>query len=62
MRVIDLPTLLLILAAGFELGLQGWFGFSIVGWLFGTWKIVAYEVIGALPSGSCSDSDLSRIE
>ena len=46
MRVIDLPTLLLILAAGFELGLQGWFGFSIVGWLFGTWKIVAYEVIG----------------
>jgi uncharacterized membrane protein YuzA (DUF378 family) len=46
MRTIDLPTLLLILAAGIELGLQGWFGFSFIGWLLGSWKIVAYEVIG----------------
>ena len=35
---IDFPTLVLILAAGLELGSQGFFRFSFFGWLFGSWK------------------------
>ena len=37
---------ILILVAGVELGLIGFFGFSFLTWLFGHWYFVAYDVIG----------------
>lgn len=43
---IDFLTLVLIVAAGFELGLIGFFNFSAVTWLLGSWHNVAYDVIG----------------
>jgi uncharacterized membrane protein YuzA (DUF378 family) len=43
---IDFPTLVLILAAGLELGTQGVFGFSFYGWLFGSWVPLAYQITG----------------
>jgi len=43
---IDLLTLVLILIAGIELGLIGFFGFSLFGWLFGSWKPIAYDAAG----------------
>ena len=42
----DFFSLILILAAGIELGLIGFFGFSFLTWLFGRWHFVAYDVIG----------------
>ena len=45
-------SLILILVAGIELGLIGFFGFSVLTWLFGRWHFVAYDVIGV--SGSLS--------
>jgi uncharacterized membrane protein YuzA (DUF378 family) len=43
---IDFITLILILVAGIELGLIGFFGFSVLTWLFGGRYPVAYDVIG----------------
>jgi uncharacterized membrane protein YuzA (DUF378 family) len=43
---IDFITLILILVAGIELGLIGFFGFSVLTWLFGSHYTVAYDVIG----------------
>jgi uncharacterized membrane protein YuzA (DUF378 family) len=43
---IDFLTLILILAAGVELGLIGLFGFSFLTWLFGSWHTAAYDVVG----------------
>jgi uncharacterized protein len=43
---IDFFTIVLILIAGIELGLIGFFGFSLVGWLFGSWKSIAYDAVG----------------
>jgi len=42
----DFPTLILILAAGLELGAQGALGVSLYGWLFGSWKMAAYQITG----------------
>ena len=42
----DFFSLVLILVAGIELGLIGLFGFSFLTWLFGSWRIFAYDVIG----------------
>jgi len=46
MWAMDFSTLVLILAAGFELGAEGAFGISPFGWLLGSWKYVAYDVTG----------------
>jgi uncharacterized membrane protein YuzA (DUF378 family) len=43
---IDFLTLILILTAGIELGLLGFFDFSLVTWLFGSWHRYAYDIIG----------------
>jgi uncharacterized membrane protein YuzA (DUF378 family) len=43
---IDFLTLVLILVAGVELGLIGSFGFSFLTWLFGSWHIAVYDVVG----------------
>jgi uncharacterized membrane protein YuzA (DUF378 family) len=43
---IDFFSLILILIAGIELGLIGFFGFSFLTWLFGSWHFVAYDVVG----------------
>jgi uncharacterized membrane protein YuzA (DUF378 family) len=43
---VDFFSLILILVAGIELGLIGFFGFSVLTWLFGRWHFVAYDVIG----------------
>jgi uncharacterized membrane protein YuzA (DUF378 family) len=43
---IDLLTLILILLAGVELGLIGFFGFSLLTWIFGDWHRFAYDAIG----------------
>jgi uncharacterized membrane protein YuzA (DUF378 family) len=47
MPVLDFTTLLLILAAGFELGTESVFGVSWLGWVFGGWRPEVYAVIGA---------------
>lgn len=46
MWALDFPTLVLILAAGFELGSLGMFGFSLFGWALGSWKLLAYDAVG----------------
>ena len=46
MRAIDLPTLIIILAAGLLLGLQGYFGWD-AGTMFGPYTRLAYLVVGA---------------
>jgi len=43
---IDMCTLVLIIAAGFELGLQGVFGIELIKWLFGSWQTGVYDLIG----------------
>jgi uncharacterized membrane protein YuzA (DUF378 family) len=43
---LDFISLILILVAGIELGLIGFFGFSVLTWLFGSRYTVAYDVIG----------------
>jgi uncharacterized membrane protein YuzA (DUF378 family) len=43
---IDFLSLVLILVAGIELGLIGLFGFSVLAWLFGSWRPFVYDVIG----------------
>ncbi len=43
---VDFFTLILILVAGVELGLIGFFDFSFLTRLFGSWHTVAYDVIG----------------
>jgi uncharacterized membrane protein YuzA (DUF378 family) len=43
---VDFLSLILILVAGIELGLIGFFGFSVLTRLFGSWHLVAYDVIG----------------
>jgi uncharacterized membrane protein YuzA (DUF378 family) len=43
---IDFISLTLVLVAGVELGLIGVTGFSLIGWLFGTWKTAVYDVAG----------------
>jgi len=44
--VIDFSTLVMILAAGIELGSEGAFGFSLFDWVFGAHKLLAYDFIG----------------
>ena len=44
---VDFFSLILILVAGVELGLIGFFGFSFLAWLFGSWRPFAYDAIGA---------------
>jgi uncharacterized membrane protein YuzA (DUF378 family) len=46
MTSIDLCSLILVLFAGLELGSLGFLDFSLAGWLFGSWKAGAYEIIG----------------
>jgi uncharacterized membrane protein YuzA (DUF378 family) len=36
----------MILLAGIELGLLGAFGFSLFGWLLGSWRPYAYDLAG----------------
>lgn len=48
MGAIDGPTLLLLLVAGFCLGLFGLFGFDAVAWAIGEqYKSLAYTLVGA---------------
>jgi uncharacterized membrane protein YuzA (DUF378 family) len=42
----DFLSLVMILLAGIELGLLGAFGFSLLGWLFGSWRSFAYDAVG----------------
>jgi uncharacterized membrane protein YuzA (DUF378 family) len=44
---VDFATLILILIAAIELGLIGVFEFSVLGWLLGSWRTFAYDLIGA---------------
>ena len=43
---VDFFSLILILVAGIELGLIGFFGFSVLTWLFGSRHFIAYDVVG----------------
>ena len=43
---IDFFTLVLIIAAEFELGLQGVFGIHSIKWIFGSWQTGVYDLIG----------------
>jgi uncharacterized membrane protein YuzA (DUF378 family) len=47
MRLIDFPTLVLIIAAGIQLGLLGFFGWDAAAAIFGSYAKLAYMVIGA---------------
>jgi uncharacterized membrane protein YuzA (DUF378 family) len=42
---VDFFSLILILVA-VELGLIGFFGFSVLTWLFGSWHFIASDVVG----------------
>jgi uncharacterized membrane protein YuzA (DUF378 family) len=42
----DFFSLVLIVVAGIELGLIGFFGFSVVTWLFGSWRPLVYDAVG----------------
>jgi uncharacterized membrane protein YuzA (DUF378 family) len=46
MWIIDCPTLVLIIAAGFQLGLLG-FGVDAAPAIFGAYTNVAYMIVGA---------------
>jgi uncharacterized membrane protein YuzA (DUF378 family) len=46
-RPIDTVTLVLVLAAGIQLGLLGFFGFDAALWVFGSHTTTAYQVTGA---------------
>ena len=43
---VDFLSLFLILVAGIELGLIGLFGFSVLAWLFGSWRPFVYDAVG----------------
>jgi uncharacterized membrane protein YuzA (DUF378 family) len=43
---IDFFSLVLILISGLELGLIGFFGFSPLAWLLGSWRPLAYDAVG----------------
>ena len=42
----DFPTLVLIIAAGFELGIQGIFGVDAAGAIFGPHERLAFALMG----------------
>jgi uncharacterized membrane protein YuzA (DUF378 family) len=46
MWFIDSPTLVLIIVAGLQLGLQGFFGYDAIGHLFGENERFVYMLIG----------------
>jgi uncharacterized membrane protein YuzA (DUF378 family) len=46
MWFIDFPTLVLIIVAGVQLGVQGFFGFDTIGHIFGENEKFAFMVIG----------------
>jgi uncharacterized membrane protein YuzA (DUF378 family) len=43
---IDLITLILVIAAGLQLGLLGFFGINVAEMIFGPYVTLAYEVVG----------------
>ena len=43
---IDFLSLVLIIAAGFQIGLQGFFGWNTIKWLFGRYETLVYDLIG----------------
>jgi hypothetical protein len=43
---VDFFSLILIVVAGIELGLIGLFGFSLLAWLFGSWRPFVYDAVG----------------
>jgi len=46
MWILDFPSLLLIIAAGLQLGLLGLFGWDAAAAIFGAYAKVAYVVVG----------------
>jgi uncharacterized membrane protein YuzA (DUF378 family) len=46
MWIIDFPTLVLIIGAGLQLGLLGFFGWDVAGALFGAYTKIAYMLVG----------------
>jgi uncharacterized membrane protein YuzA (DUF378 family) len=46
MWLIDFPSLLLIIAAGMQLGLQGSLGIDAAGQLLGEYKTVLFDLMG----------------
>lgn len=46
MWFLDFPTLILIIAAGLQLGLQGFFGIDAAAMIFGAYKTIVFEIVG----------------
>jgi uncharacterized membrane protein YuzA (DUF378 family) len=46
MWIMDFPSLVLIIAAGFQLGVLGLFGFDAAAAVFGAYTKAAYIVVG----------------
>ncbi len=46
MWLVDFSTLLLIIAADFQLGLQGFFVIHGVEWIFGAWANAVFALMG----------------
>ena len=46
MWIVDFPTLVLVIAAGLQLGLQGLFGINSAAWLFGSWANTIFALMG----------------
>jgi uncharacterized membrane protein YuzA (DUF378 family) len=47
MGFIDFLTLVLILAAGFQVGIQATFAADVAGWIFGGGEKILFEMMGA---------------
>jgi uncharacterized membrane protein YuzA (DUF378 family) len=43
---IDLPTLVIVIAAGLDIGLLGFFNFDAARWLFGRYATYAFMIVG----------------
>ena len=46
MRWIDFPSLVLIIAAGIQVGLQAFFGWDAAGSLFGDYAWIVFQLMG----------------
>jgi uncharacterized membrane protein YuzA (DUF378 family) len=46
MRVVDVPTLVLVLIAGLHLGILGFFGVDLATKVLGEHTSLAYEIVG----------------
>lgn len=57
---IDFVTFYLVLLAGIELGCVGYFNFSPIAWVFGSWKTGVYIAAGVSALWQCTRQRMWR--